>query len=153
MTDWATTHRLAARITLAEGAVIEGDLHLQPRVAWRDGPELPVEMLNREDAFFPVTLEAGEILFVAKAQVAALLCRTEPVPADPAREHAARLIPLEVVMVGGAEYRGVALSELPPAHSRALDFLNARQPFFDLHTADGALCLNRQFVRAVRPGD
>ncbi len=72
MTDWASTCRIAARVTLAEGLVIQGEVHLQPRVAWRDGPETPVEMLNRPDAFFPMALPHAEIVFVAKERVAAV---------------------------------------------------------------------------------
>ena len=44
-------------------------------------------------------------------------------------------------MVGGAEYRGVAVSELPPTRARALDLLNAPERFFQLLTDEGTLCL------------
>lgn len=153
MTDWAQTERCSVRITLAEGLVIRGDIHLQPRVAWRDGPETPLELMNRDEAFFPVTLAGGDVAFVAKAQVASLALgvgvEEEP---DPERRSAARTISLEVMMVGGAEHRGVAVHEMPPNRSRALDFLNeAQERFFLLVTAGGSLCLNRQYVRAVRP--
>lgn len=151
MTDWAATTRLTARVTLAEGMVIQGDLHLQPRVAWRDGPETPLEMLNREEIFFVMSLPGGEVVFVSKDQVAALLYREAAPEAEPERETVARHIPLEVMMVGGGEHRGEAVSELPPTRARALDFLNARERFFSLHTGDGTCCLNRRFVRAVRP--
>ena len=71
---------------------------------------------------------------------------------DPERRSAARTISLEVMMVGGAEHRGVAVHEMPPNRSRALDFLNeAQERFFLLVTPGGSLCLNRQYVRAVRP--
>lgn len=151
MTDWAATTRLPVRVTLAEGLVIQGEAHLQPRVAWRDGPETPVEMLNRDDAFFPVSLPHGEIVFVAKDQVAAV-GYAEVQPEDESdRKTAARTIPLEVMMVGGVEHRGVAVSELPPTRARALDFLNDPARFFPLRTGNGTLCLNRRFVRAVRP--
>ena len=151
MTDWASTCRIAARVTLAEGLVIQGEVHLQPRVAWRDGPETPVEMLNRPDAFFPMALPHAEIVFVAKEQVAALFYGEAVAPDDPERATVARMIPLEVMMVGGVELRGIAASELPPPRARALDFLNAPERFFTLHTNDGTVCLNRRFVRAVRP--
>ena len=151
MTDWAATTRLSARVILAEGMVIQGDLHLQPRVAWRDGPETPLELLNREETFFVMSLPSGEVVFVSKEQVASLLYREVAPEAEPARETVARHIPLEVMMTGGAEYRGEAVSELPPARARALDFLNARERFFSLHTNEGTCCLNRRFVRAVRP--
>ncbi len=151
MNDWAKTERLPARVTLAEGLAISGEIHLQPRVAWRDGPETPLEMLNREDAFFPLTLTGNDIVFVAKGQVAALTFSPSTEEGDVARQSAMRSIPLEIMLVGGSELRGVAVSELPPNRSRALDFLNDSAPFFLLVTEDGHVCLNRRFVRAARP--
>jgi hypothetical protein len=138
-------------VTLAEGLVINGEVHLQPRVAWRDGPETPLELLNRGETFFPVSLPHGDVVFVAKEQVAMLSYGEVTTLDDPERENAARHIPLEVMMVGGTEHRGVVVSELPPARSRALDFLNAPERFFQLLTDAGTLCLNRRFVRAARP--
>lgn len=151
MTDWASTNRQSARVTLAEGLVIHGDVHLQPRVAWRDGPEMPLELLNRGEAFFPLSLPHGDVVFVAKEQVAVLAYPEVVTFDDPERKTAALTIPLEIMMVGGAEYRGVAVSELPPTRARALDFLNAPERFFQLLTNDGTLCINRRFVRAARP--
>lgn len=151
MADWATTNRIAVRVTLAEGLVIQGDAHLQPRVAWRDGPETPVEMLNRADAFFAVSLPQGDIVFVAKDQVAAVNYAEVNTEDDPERKTVARMLPLEVMMVGGIELRGIAVSELPPTRARPIDFLNEPERFFPLRTDDGTVCLNRRFVRAVRP--
>lgn len=153
MTDWATTTRLPARVTLAEGMVIQGELHLQPRVAFHDGAELPVELLNRPDAFFVMSLPSGEVVFVSKDQVASLAHRENDsgVDTDPERQSVARIFAFEVMMVGGEEHRGMVASELPPTRARALDFLNAPERFFALHTNDGILCLNRRFVRAARP--
>jgi hypothetical protein len=150
MTDWAATNRLHARVTLAEGLVIQGELHLQPRVAWRDGPETPIELLNRKEAFFVMSLPTGEVVFVSRDQVASLIYR-ESSQVDAERETVARHIPLEVMMAGGAEFRGEAVTELPPARARALDYLNTPDAFFALHTSEGTCCLNRRWVRAVRP--
>lgn len=150
MSDWAQTTRLAVKVILAEGYAIQGEVHLQPLVAWRDGPETPLEMLNRPDAFFVMNLPTAEVVFVCKAQVAAMLYRND-LHAEPERETVARHIPLEVMMSGGAEYRGEAVTELPPDHSRALDFLNGPGAFFELHTGDGTYCLNLSWVRSVRP--
>lgn len=151
MTDWAQTTRVAARVTLAEGMVIQGDVHLQPRVAWREGPERPLELLNRSESFFVMSLPTGEVVFVARDQVAVFAYRDEPAEGDEERQTAARVITLEIMMVGGAEYRGIALSELPPTRARALDFLNAPERFFQLLTDEGVICLNRRYVRAARP--
>lgn len=153
MTDWATTTRMAARVTLAEGMVIQGELHLQPRVAFHDGAELPVEMLNRPDHFFVMSLPTGEVVFVSKDQVATLAHKENDsgLDTDPERQSVARIFAFEVMMVGGEEHRGMVASELPPTRARALDFLNADERFFALHTNDGILCLNRRFIRAARP--
>lgn len=153
MTDWATTTRMPARVTLAEGMVIQGELHLQPRVPYHDGAELPVELLNRPDAFFVMNLPGGDVVFVAKDQVASLahLEHETGLDTDPERQSVARIFAFEVMMVGGQEHRGMVASELPPTRARALDFLNAPERFFALHTNDGILCLNRRFVRAARP--
>jgi hypothetical protein len=150
MNNWAVTERVPVRVVLAEGLAILGDAHLQPRVAWRDGPETILEMLNRDEAFFAMTLAGGDVVFVSKAQVA-VLAYHEAGGSDSERNSAARTIPLEVMMVGGAEHRGTALSELPPTRGRALDFLNAPEAFFLLIAADSNLCLNRRHVRAARP--
>jgi hypothetical protein len=151
MTDWASTNRQTVRVTLAEGLVIHGDVHLQPCVAWRDGPETPLELLNRGEAFFPMSLPSGDVVFVAKEQVAIMAYPEVVTFDDPERKVAARMLPLEVMIVGGVEHRGIAVSELPPTKARALDFLNAPERFFQLLTDEGTLCLNRRFVRAARP--
>jgi hypothetical protein len=151
MTDWATTTRIPARVTLAEGLIIQGDLHLQPRVAWRDGPETVLELLNRGEIFFVMSLPSGEVVFVCKDQVSVLAYREPPSDHDPDRETVARHFPLEVMLSGGGKHRGTAVSELPPTRARALDFLNSSERFFALMTDGGTLCVNRRFVRAVRP--
>ncbi len=97
-----------------------------------------------------MSLPSGEVVFVSKAQVASLLYREGP-QVDSERETVVRHIPLEVMMAGGAVFRGEAVTELPPARARALDFLNAPDPFFALHGTEGTCCFNRRWVRAVRP--
>ena len=71
MSDWGSTNRLAARVALAEGIVLDGDLHLLTRPAYPQpgGSETPLEMLNRPDAFFALTLPEGGVALVPKAQV------------------------------------------------------------------------------------
>ena len=59
MTDWAATNRIAARVTLAEGLVIQGEVHLQPRVAWRDGPETPAGAAESRGCLLPHEPAAG----------------------------------------------------------------------------------------------
>jgi hypothetical protein len=153
MGDWASTERISAGISLADQAELSGELHLQGRVAHHDGPETPLEMLNRSDAFFPVTLPDGKVAFVAKSQVAVIACAPEIGQSDPDRASAAKTIRLEIVMAGGAEFRGWATLELPPTRARTLDYLNAAGLFFSLQGEDASRFINRTFVRVVRPLD
>jgi len=61
------------------------------------------------------------------------------------------LLSLALLWGGSFFFAKIAVSELPPTRSRALDFLNAPERFFQLLTDEGTLCLNRRFVRATRP--
>ena len=153
MGDWASTERITADIALADQARLRGELHVQGRVAQHDGAETPLEMLNRPDPFFPITLEQGRVAFLAKAQVALVVCAPQMGQSDPERVSAAKTIALEIVMAGGEEFRGWATLELPPTRARTQDYLNAAGTFFSLHGEDATRFINRAFVRMVRPLD
>ena len=70
MSEWGTTTRVRSVITLANGEVYPGYIHLVDWAHYRAGPETPVEMLNRAQSFFPLTQEDGAAVFLPKAQVA-----------------------------------------------------------------------------------
>ena len=153
MSNWASTERIPAQVILAEAVVIQGDIHLQPRVGHHDGPETPLEMLNRTDPFFPVTLTEGQIAFAAKAQVAMVTCDPDVALTDMERASAAKTIRLHVTMAGGNQVEGWASLELPPTRNRTLDYLNEPGPFFALRTEASTCYINRTYVRVVKPGD
>jgi hypothetical protein len=153
MSDWGATQRVAAEVVLADGVVLEGDLHLATRTAYPPDTESPLEMLNRADPFFALTLQQGEVAFVSKAQVAVVSCRDQMPLSDPARASAARLVALEVGLASGAEYRGRSTFELPPSRARALDYINAPGPFFTVWTNDLTRYFNKALVRVIRPLD
>ena len=152
MSDWGATRRVSAEVILADGVVLEGDLHLAASVAYPLDMESPLEMLNREEPFFALMLRQGEVAFVSKAQVAVVSC-TDQSQADPARASAARLVALEVVVTSGAEYRGRCSFELPPSRSRALDYINVPGRFFTVWTDDLTRYFNKSLVRLIRPLD
>jgi hypothetical protein len=153
MSDWGITTKVPAEVVLAEGITLVGDLHLYARTTYPPGPETPLEMLNREDLFFALTLDGGGVAFVPKTQVAVVSCRDQPRLLDPDRASAARQIELEVVVQGGTEYRGQAALELPPARSRSLDYLNGPGVFFALGSGDVTWYINKARVRLARPLD
>ena len=70
-TQWAATERLQVRVVMVEGMSIEGDLHLQPSTALHEDPETPLGC-SIGPSFFPLSLPSGDVVFLAKAQVAAL---------------------------------------------------------------------------------
>ncbi len=152
MSDWGITTKVPAEVVLAEGIVLAGELHLYARPAYPPGPETVLEMLNREETFFALTLD-GRVTFIPKAQVVVVSCRNQATLADPDRVSAARHIELEVVVQGGAEYRGRAAFELPPSRSRALDYLNGAGVFFGIGTDDANWYVNKSRVRLARPLD
>jgi hypothetical protein len=153
MSDWGVTTKVPAEVVLAEGIVLAGDLHLYARTTYPPGPETPLEMLNREDTFFALTLDGGGVTFIPKTQVVVVSCRHQALLVDPDRASAARQIELEVVVQGGAEYRGRASLELPPSRSRSLDYLNGAGVFFALGNDDVSWYINKSRVRLARPLD
>ena len=56
-------------------------------------------------------------------------------------------------MVGGREFEGSAVLELPPGRSRALDYVNGSGTFFALWNDDGTHYINKLLVRTIRPLD
>ena len=153
MSDWGATQRVSVEVVLADGVVLEGDLHLVSHTVFPPETESPLEMLNRAEPFFALTLDHGEVAFVSKAQVAVVSCRDQMPPSDPARASAARLVALEVALSTGAEYRGRSSFELPPSRARALDYVNAPGTFFTVWTSDLTRYFNKSFVRLIRPLD
>ena len=153
MSDWGTTNKVPAEAILAEGLTIKGALHVLARDTYPPGPETPLEMLNRPEVFFALTLDDGSVTFIPKAQVAVVSCHDQVPLSDPERISAARLVSLEVVLHGGAEYRGRATFELPANRGRALDYVNAPGGFFALWSDEVTWYVNKSHVRLIRPLD
>jgi hypothetical protein len=153
MTDWGATQRVPARVVLAEGVVLAGELHLLARTTNPSDTESPLEMLNREDPFFALTQPEGGVAFVSKAQVSVVSCQDHKPLDDPDRASAAKLVALAVQLMDGVEYRGRSAFELPPSRARALDYVNAPGRFFTLWTDDLTQYINKSLVRLIRPLD
>ncbi|HUR94936.1 MAG TPA: hypothetical protein VMY76_10160 [Gemmatimonadales bacterium] len=152
MSDWGITTKVPAEVVLAEGIVLAGDLHLYARPTYPPGPETVLEMLNRTETFFALSKD-GTVTFIPKAQVVVVSCRDQAILGDPDRVSAARHIELEVVVQGGAEYRGRVAFELPPSRNRTLDYLNGSGVFFGLGSDDINWYVNKSRVRIARPLD
>lgn len=153
MSDWGLTNRVPAEVALAEGVVLEGDLHLLTRPTYPPGPETPLEMLNRSNAFFALTLTAGGVALVPKAQVVVISCHEGGPLVDPDRVSAAKQLELEVVLPGGAVYRGHSTAELHPSRSRSLDYVNGPGSFFALWDEQATRYVNKSHIRLIHPLD
>src|SRR3954464_3136732 len=132
MSDWGATQRVAARVVLAEGVVLAGELHLLARATYPSDSESPLEMLNRDDPFFALSLGEGSVAFVSKAQVAVVSCQNLEPRDDPDRDRHTKLVMLSVELTDGVEYRGRSSFELPRNEARALDYVSAPRPPFPL---------------------
>jgi hypothetical protein len=143
-----------ARITLTQGRPRAGTIFVGARVPHHDGPETPLEMLNRPDPFFPFRpTDEREVLLVAKRQMIDLTVDRGPIT-DPDRLSAAKELQLELVLANGSTLNGRATVELPEHHSRPLDYLNATSdPFFALSTDESTHYVNRAHVLFARPRD
>jgi hypothetical protein len=154
MSDWGSTYRLPAHVALTEGVVLDGDLHLLTRPAYPPGgSETPLEMLNRSEPFFALTLGEGGVALVPKARVLEITCQEDVPPPDLDRITAATVVELEVVFPDGARHRGVVTLELPPGRRRTLDFLNGEGVFFALWSEGRTRYINKLHVRFIRPLD
>lgn len=144
-----------ASLLLAGGGTRIGEVYVMERVPQHAGPETPLDMLNRPEAFFPFrSKEDGTgVLLVAKAR-AVTLTVAQPKVEDSARLSAAKKAMFEVTLADASKLSGWATLELPEHHSRLLDYLNAvAQPFFALTTASEMHLINRAHVLYARPED
>lgn len=152
MSEYGTTTRVRAVVSLASGDVYPGHIHLLDGVHYPAGCETPLEMLNRVEGFFPVTLDDGSAFFLAREQVAMVVAEWPPegveapvMPGSPAA--------LQVELVSGEEFMGLIQEALPTDRARALDYLNTSRRFFQLETDSGVRFINRAHVRIIRPLD
>jgi hypothetical protein len=151
--SWGTTLKVPATLHFADGSETAGSIHVQSAVAHHPGAETVIEMLNRPEPFVVLSFEESGVCFIAKAQIA-LLELPAPEPEDGERVSAARPLNLEVeMMVTARVIEGVAVAELPPTRSRALDFLNDGGVFFPLLSHSTLWAIHRSHVRTVRPVD
>lgn len=145
---------IPATLVLTAGAPATGAVFVMDRVAHHDGPETVLDMLNRDEPFFPFRPDAHPeaVLLVARAHTVRLDVAGAPL-ADPVRAQAAQTAPLELVLEGGTTLTGHAQFEQPDAHRRLLDYLNSesQDPFFAVLHGATTSYVNRAHVLYARP--
>jgi hypothetical protein len=154
MTDYhIEKSRRRVTITTRTGDVIPGDMFLQPYARWGGQAERPIDILNAAESFFPLRRDDGEVVLVAKNQVATVACDgTDEEEGTGAA--ITRRASVEVRLLTGETVSATVLLEVPEDHSRLLDFLNLWKPrFLPLDTVDGKLLVNRGMIERVRALD
>lgn len=145
------TRRVAVEITFRDGTVLAGDVHLQPNTMLAEGFEPLLDLLNRPERFFAVSLESDQVVLLAKAQAAVVTCARPGGEPDPG-EYTGTVAKLDIWLASGGRMRGTAMWQLPPAHSRPLDFLNTSGGFLELIDNEYSRYINVGHIRAVYPG-
>jgi|SRR5579859_103790 len=148
---------VAARLLLTEGKERHGAVYVMARASHREGPETPLEMLNRPEGFFPFLPDGSkDVQLISRAQTITLSIPSDDPAAHPSqmRLSGARLVGLEVKLDTGKSIAGHASLELPRHQTRVIDYLNATPDSFFAVTADGATYfVNRAHVLYVLPTD
>jgi hypothetical protein len=141
------------RVLLTQGVSRPGTIYLREHVAHHDGAETALDMLNRDEEFFPFRPADEEgVMLIAKAHTVTVSQDRHAPISDPARLSAARMVGVELVLAGGSTLGGWASYELPDGHARLLDYLNASgAPFFSIWTHATTYYVNRAHVLYARP--
>ena len=145
--------RLAITLTLVGGEQVRGHIFVQPLAYAHRGREEPIDLFNGPEPFFPLEVEGGEVLLVAKdrvVEVAGINAAEE----DEVRLASARMALLQVTLSCGIAHFGSMRLELPSDRPRLLDHLNGgTERFLTLYTDRGVRLVNRAMIERVRPLD
>lgn len=147
--------RCELTLRLADGAPINGTIFVHPSIYRPTGFEEPIDVFNGSEPFFPMELEDGEVVLLAKDRVVEVWgAGLEVSDDDELRRASARSVTLEITIAGGVVHVGTVLLEMPAERPRIIDFLNnQRDRFLSVHAADGMRLINRSLIDRVRPLD
>ena len=133
MSEWGTTTRVRSVITLANGEVYPGYIHVTDWAHYRAGPETPVEMLNRTacEAMLAVGVHActditgfgllGHTLELAEASGVMVEIDAAALPAYP---HSREMAAMGLIPVGSYNNRDHYLPKVLDAHNLAPEVLD-----------------------------
>jgi len=146
--------RVAVVLTTTSGERIAGDMFVQPYARYRTGREGAPDIMNHPEPYFPLAVETGDTLIVAKERVVEVAVEAIEEEGMTAEELGARPAMIEIVLAGGVVRQGSVFLEVPLDRPRLLDFMNRLHTrFLTLHTAEGIRLLNRNCIERVRPLD
>jgi hypothetical protein len=149
------TTRKAVILTMLGGEEIRGNAFIHFSCNRPFELEDVSELFNSETPFFPLELEHGEVILIAKERVAEVAADHGNSSADLApRDLPTPTALLQILLVGGEIRLGSIRLEAPPDRARVLDYLNAlTSRFLTLYTSNEARLINRSLIDRVRPLD
>ncbi|MEW5918576.1 MAG: hypothetical protein AB1762_19395 [Gemmatimonadota bacterium] len=140
--------RVAVAVAFMSGTRIEGELFVQASAHFPGALEDAPEVLNANDAFFPLALLSGETLLVAKDNVRTVIVPRRDIHEDAALGIHARV---EIALRDGERLSGSLYIEPVAGASRLLDELNRRQErFLTLFGRESVILINRMLIERVR---
>lgn len=152
MAGYVQKLRARVRLVLAGDEPVDGVLCLAPYSHLHEGPQTLLELLNSGDRMLPLeSLDDESVHLLTRAEIvwAAPLAGVEarlqrPVVKSPSEEQ------VRIRMSDGSVIEGLLQLERIGELNRASDFLNLRDDFFAVETAQGLHFVNKLRVRDVR---
>jgi hypothetical protein len=149
------TTRKAVILTMLTGEEVRGNVFIHLSSYRPFELEDVSELFNSDATFFPLELDSGEVILVAKERVAEVAANRADGASD--QNPSEGPIPtalLQIILVGGEVRLGSIRLEMRPDRARVLDYLNAlKSRFLTLYTSNEARLINRSLIDRVRPLD
>jgi hypothetical protein len=146
--------RMPVALMLLGGRQLCGELFIQASARHLSALEDAPEFMNGSEPFFPLRVDDGQTLLVAKSHVLSLTVPREFAAAATSNWTYAERARVEVAMDGGSTHEGVLLVEHYVSGARVLDHLNhLDEPFMLLHSEKDVRLLNRAHIVYVRQLD
>lgn len=140
--------RRAVTVVLSDGRRLDGDIFLQARARFRPGPEEPVDLLNDDDPYFPLSCAGRDLLLIAKDQVSLV---EASVPGSDVADEPLVGMDVEIWLADGNAVCGSVFPETRSDRPRLLDFLNTFSArFLAVFAADRVSLVNRRLIAHVR---
>lgn len=151
-------HRVRVRIrTVPRGEEEDVSLFLSDLAEGHLGPERPGDLFRGGAEFCVAETGNGEVMFLHRRSVSLVTIALEDeldeglAGGDPVAADLDTAAAITVALTDGLELTGVTRYQLPEAHSRLQDFLNAPEPFLPLHRGDEIVLVNKAHIARVLP--
>jgi hypothetical protein len=141
------TVAMAAEVACVDGRAFRGRVFVPASSYLHDGPMRAAEWLNGGGLFFPfLPDDADTPVILNKAEVLTVTVASEP------ERTAAEPVDVDrgvAVECGGRVLRGRLHIDMPPHHSRVLDYLNRGDEFLALHDGDQLHLVRKENITRV----